>query len=233
MERQLTFDDHRREAARANPGWGGYRPGAGRKAVENPPIHHVRRANVPLSTPAHVILRVKKEIPSLRNGRFLREWRRSLRDARQRTGFRVVHYSIQGNHAHLIVETPYGKRGMANGMKSIAARFARCVNRAFGRNGPVLYGRYNLKLLKTPKQVRNALAYVLLNARKHLRERTRALPSGTVDPCSSGRWFDGWRKGEPRPAPSQEPPDVASARFWLLKTGWRKHGLVALSEVPG
>ena len=87
--------------------------------------------------------------------------------------------------------------------------------------------------LETPKQVRNALAYVLLNARKYLRERTRVLPRGTVDPCSSGRWFDGWRKGQPRPEASREPPEVAPARFWLLTTGWRKHGLVALSEVPG
>ena len=134
------------------------------------------------------------------------------------------------------MEAPGGKQALANGMKSIAARFARCVNRTFGRRGPVLYGRYNLKLLKTPKQVRNALAYVLLNARKHLRERTRALPQATVDPCSSGRWFDGWRKGEPRPAPSQESAEVAEvapARFWLLRTGWRRHGLVALSEIPG
>ena len=118
-----------------------------------------------------MILRVKKGIPSLRSGRFLSEWRKSLRAACERQGFRVIHYSIQRNHAHLLVEAPGGKQGLANGMKSIAARFARCVNRAFERKGPVLYGRYNLTLLKTPRQVRNALAYVLLNARKHWRER--------------------------------------------------------------
>ena len=95
-------------------------------------------------------------------------------------------------------------------------------------------GRYNLKLLKTPSQVRNALAYVLLNARKHWRERHRTGPTpvGALDPCSSGRWFDGW-KGALRGEPSREPPEVAPARFWLLRTGWRRHGLVALSKVPG
>ena len=230
MGRQLTFDDERRARAKEQPGWGGLREGAGRKAVSNPPIHHIRRANVPSDVPAHVILRVKKGIPSLRSGRFLSQWRTSLRDACERQGFRVVHYSVQTNHVHLLVEAPGGRRGMANGMKSIAARFARCVNRAFGRRGPVLYGRYNLKLLKTPRQVRNALAYVLLNARKHWRERHRSgpLPEGAVDPCSSGGWFDGWKsalQGEP----SREPPEIAPARFWLLRTGWRRHGLVALS----
>ena len=107
------------------------------------------------------------------------------------------------------------------------------MNRAFGRKGPVLCGRYNLTLLKSPQQVRNALAYVLLNARKHLRERSRTRSRGTVDPCSSGRWFDGWKRGEALPEPSREPPEIAPSRFWLLRTGWRRHGLVALSEVPG
>ena len=233
MARQLTFQDHLLEQARRNPGWGGHRPGAGRKPAQNPPIHHVRRTRVPSGVPGHVILRVRKGIPSLRKGRFLREWRQSLRRACEREGFRVVHYSVQRNHAHLLVEAPGGKHAMECGMKAVGQRFARCVNRVFGRKGPVLYGRYNLKLLETPRQVRNALAYVLLNVRKHWGETGRGLPAAQIDPCSSGRWFDGWKRGSERPAPTREPPEVAPARFWLLSQGWRRYPLVALSEVPG
>ena len=188
---------------------------------------------MPSGVPAHVILRVRKEIPFLRKGCFLRAWRQSLRRACEREGFRVVHYSVQRNHAHFIVEAPGGRYAMECGMKAVGQRFARCVNRVFGRRGPVLYGRYNLKLLETPRQVRNALAYVLLNVRKHWHKTGGGVPPARIDPCSSGRWFDGWRLGEPRPAPSREPPEVASARFWLLTQGWRRYSLVALSEVPG
>lgn len=118
-------------------------------------------------------------------------------------------------------------------MKAVGQRFARCVNRVFGRKGPVLYGRYDLKPLETPREVRNALAYVLLNVRKQAREAGRRLPPGQVDPCSSGRWFDGWKRGTPMPAPTREPPEVAPARFGSLTRGWRRYGLVSLSEVPG
>ena len=233
MPRQLSFQDHLLEQARRNPGWGGHRERAGRIAVPNPPIHHVRRGKLPSGAPAHVILRVRKGIPSLRKGRFLIEWRKSLRKACQREGFRVVHYSVQRSHAHFLVEAPGGRYAMECGMKAVGQRFARCVNRVFGRRGPVLYGRYNLKLLETPRRVRNALAYVLLKVRKHWRETGRALPPAQIDPCSSGRWFDGWKRGSERPAPPREPPEVAPARFWLLTQGWRRYPLVALSEVPG
>jgi hypothetical protein len=63
----------------------------------------------------------------------------------------------------MIVEA-HGKEALASGMKSIAARLARAVNRACGRSGPVLDGRYHSRLLRTPREVRRALAYVLLNA---------------------------------------------------------------------
>ena len=233
VTRQLTFQDHLLEQARRNPRWGEPRSNAGRKAGTNPPIHHVRRGKVPSGAPGHVILRVRKGIPSLRKGRFLRAWRQSLRRASEREGFRVVHYSVQRSHAHFIVEAPGGKYAMECGMKAVGQRFARCVNRVFGRNGPVLYGRYNLILLETPRQVRNALAYVLLNVRKHGREAGRGLPPAQIDPCSSGPWFDGWKRGSKRPAPTREPPEVAPARFWLLTQGWRRYPLVSLSEVPG
>jgi hypothetical protein len=100
----------------------------------------------------------------------------------------------------------------------------------------VLHGRYHLRILRTPSEVRRALAYVLLNARKHWRERHGASPPERLDAASSGRWFDGWRRA---PASRQPPteevgsPEVAPARTWLLSIGWRRHGLVDPAEVPG
>lgn len=123
-------------------------------------------------------------------------------------------------------------------MKSVSSRVARAVNRVFGRRARVLVGRYHLRLLTSPRQVRNALRYVLHNAQKHARQRGKALARrATVDPASSGRSFDGWKEG-PRPGRGaleglRRATGVAAARSWLLRHGWRRHGLISLCEIPG
>ncbi len=174
----------------------------------------------------HVTLRVRPDVPSLRGGAFVREFRRSLAEAKERGDFRVVHYALQHDRLQLIVEA-HGKEALANGMKSIASRLARAVNRSCGRSGPVLDGRYHHHLLRTPREVRRALARVLLTARRQ--------PSLThpLDPASSARWFDGWRPEVEGLVPAAHgDPEVARARTWLLRTGWRRQGLVDPTEVP-
>ena len=226
--RQLTFDDHRLRSGRGGP-----RPGAGRPpASRRPPVHHVRRPSVPRDCPSHVTLRLRQGLPGLRTRRFLRELRASLREACERRGFRVVHYSVQRNHLHLLVESA-GKEALGRGMKAVSARVARAVQRSFGLSGPVLHGRYHLRILRTPCEVRNALAYVLLNARKHWRERHGAAPPERLDEGSSGRWFDGWRRAPSSREPPGAAPEVAPPRTWLLGAGWRRHGLIDPAEVPG
>jgi hypothetical protein len=138
---------------------------------------------------------------------------------------------VQRNHVHLLIEAT-GKQAMGRGMKSVAARLARAANRVFGRSGPVLHGRYHIRVLRTPREVRNALAYVLLNVRKHWKQCHGSPPPARVDEASSGRWFYGWR-GSARLRRRTEPPEVAPARTWLLRVGWRRHGLIAAVEVPG
>ena len=163
----------------------------------------------------------------------MRALREVLRQACERGNFRVVHYSVQHDHVHLIVESA-GKQALGRGMMSVGTRFARLVNRVFGRRGAVLDGRYHLRVLRTPREVRNALAYVLLNARRHWRKRNGSAPPVRLDEASSGRWFDGWRPGVRFRVPVPDDPcEVASARTWLLRKGWRRWGLIDLAEVPG
>ena len=162
----------------------------------------------------------------------MREAERTLSEACERGNARLVHYSIQSNHVHMLVEAT-GREALANAMKSIGARLARAVNRCFARGGPVLADRYHLRALRSPTEVRRALAYVLLNARRHAAQRRRKLAKGSIDPAASGRWFDGWRRASPArsPTPSDMPP-VAPARTWLPRVGWRSRGLIDLDEVP-
>ena len=113
------------------------------------------------------------------------------------------------------------------------------MNRIAKRSGPVLADRYHLRLLPTPKEVRNALRYVLLNARRHAAAAHAAITKTVrLDPASSARWFDGWKRkadltdGDESAASLPYPP-VAKARTWLLATGWRRHGLLDPGDVPG
>lgn len=223
---QLSFDDHRRRCGRGGPRQGAGRP-RGRRSV----VYHVRRESLPRDCPAHVTLRVRDDIPSLRRGIFVKDLRRSFRQACERGDFRVVHFSVQRDHIHLLVEVA-GKQALGCGMKAISARVARAVHRVFGRAGAVLFGRYHVRALRTPREVRNALAYVLLNARKHWVQRTNAVPPTRIDEASSGAWFDGWSR-RLRCSPPRDPSPVAPARSWLLRVGWRGHGLIDPAEVPG
>jgi len=218
MASQLTFSDFRMKT-----GHGGPRPGAGR-----PIIHHVKRDEVCEREPAHVTLRVVAGGPSLRRKPFVRAFQRSLREVKGRPDFRVVEYSIQVDHLHMIVEA-----ALACGMKAVGSRLARAVHRAFGRTGRVLAGRYHVRALRSPREVRNALAYVLLNARRHWRKRTGQAPPVRIDAASSGRLFGGWRRGAPVDALVPGLREVSPAQTWLLRVGWKKFGWIDPAEVPG
>jgi REP element-mobilizing transposase RayT len=197
----------------------------------------VPRPKIQSRNPLHVTLRTKREVPSLRTkGRFLR-MRDALRAASDRFGMRVVHFAVLDDHLHLIVEA-HDKRALSRGMQGLAIRLARAANRG-ERHGRVFRDRYHSVVLASPRQVRNAIAYVLLNARRHLRRAGAVKPAQWIDPCSSGFWFDGWRGDTAsllratvgRLDPPERP--VAAPRTWLLGVGWRRARLIDPSEVPG
>ncbi len=104
------------------------------------------------------------------------------------------------------------------------------------RVGRVQADRFHHAVKRTPTEVRWAVAYVLLNARKHFRQRRRRVPPVVLDGASSGLWFDGWKGRAPPPgryADADREREVAPARSWLLSKGWRRIGLIDPAEVPG
>ena len=210
-------------------GWGGRRVGAGRPRGAAPPVPHCRREGVAARFPAHVTVRLRPGLPSLRTVALVRALERSFTAARNREDFRLVHYALQTTHAHLLVEATAAD-ALGRGMKALGARIARALNRTFRRRGPVLAERFHLHVLRSPREVRNALAYVLLNARHHARWLVNAL---AIDPASSGRWFDRWRRRLAVDGRTTVATPVAPARTWLLTTGWRRHGLIDPEEIPG
>ncbi|MGH8698789.1 MAG: hypothetical protein ACREVS_20040 [Burkholderiales bacterium] len=139
--------------------------------------------------------------------------------------FRVVQYSVQTNHLHALVEAR-DESTLTRGMTGLAVRIARGLNRLWRRAGAVFGDRFHARQLRSPREVRNALVYVLQNARKHGSWRAR-LP----DAYSSGPSFDGWKEAGRNVAESSA-RSLARARTWLLSLGWRRHGLIDPREVP-
>jgi len=220
----LSLPDQRR--------WGGRRRGAGRKRRPTSGLAHKSRVEL-RKLPAHVTLRMVAGLPSLRTVPILRAIERTFARGCARPDFRLVHYSLQGNHAHLIVEAD-DRAALGRGMMAIGARLALAVNRVAKRTGRVLADRYHVRPLATPREVRNALRYVLLNARKHAAETAaKSTRTTSLDPASSARWFDGWRPDVPIEIAPRAIPTVARARTWLLAVGWRRHGLLDPADVPG
>lgn len=176
----------------------------------------------------HVTLRAIAGLVSFRQQLTYAAFERAVRDT-DREDFRIAEYSIQPDHVHLIVEAD-NKEALARGMKSFSVRANRLFNAVTGRRRGRVWGhRYHRVDLTTPRQVRNALVYCLNNGRKH-GSMNKAWPL-RVDACSSARWFQGW--SVPRSAPDATPPPTAPPRTALLRTLWRKHGLIHPGETPG
>ncbi len=211
--------------------WGGLRIGAGRTAGPRPSVRHRSREAFPERFPCLVTWRLRSGLPSLRSAALVREVRKSFAAACERRDFRVVHFSLQRDHAHLIVEAR-DRVALGRGLKSIGSRLARAVQRSFHRRGSVLAERYHLSLLRSPRQVRNALAYVLLNVRHHFFQRTRSTPPVLADAASSAPWFHDWHRSPPGAVSAGAAP-VAEPRTWLLATGWLRHGRIDPAELPG
>ncbi len=201
--------------------WGGRRAGAGRKLqAENPCIPHRPRTDVRPSQPVHVTLRMADHGWNLRSQRSFAVIHRALAALRRRSDVRVAHFSIQGNHMHLIVETR-GERALANGVRALSIRIARGLNAMMDRRGPVFEDRYHAHVLRTPAEVQNAIRYVLGNFASHAARRGERVGAAWVDPFSSEAG------SEPRSAqPSLWPEKVtAAAGTWLLRTAASKVGV--------
>ena len=135
--------------------------------------------------PVHVTVRVARGMPSLRDGKVFPTVRRVLQKAAHqfRQMFRIVEYSVQSNHVHLLVEAA-DERALSRGMQGFGIRLAKNLNARLARSGRVLSDRYHARTLRTPTQALNTLRYVRQNAHLH-RWRGGLRASWQPDPCST------------------------------------------------
>src|SRR3954447_8627779 len=93
---------------------GGARPGAGRKKSPHSGPPHVRRERLSPRVPVHVTVRFERSLPSMRRQLLARNAMAQIGRARERF-WRVVHFSIQATHLHLVVEVE-NERKLARAM---------------------------------------------------------------------------------------------------------------------
>ena len=182
--------------------------GAGRKPTgATAGVSHRPRAAFRRRMPVHVTMRVAERVWNLRSRRSFRVIRAALEVGADRFGVRVVQFSVQGNHLHLLVEAPDGA-ALARAMKGLSVRLAKGLNRMMGTQGRVLDDRYHARVLATPTEVRRAMQYIRDNAKQHAAARGEHYSAGYVDPYSSEA-----------PAAGLTLP---AATTWLVREGWRR-----------
>jgi REP element-mobilizing transposase RayT len=222
---------------------GGKRRGAGRKpSGPRRGERHAARPDVKPYHGLHVVMRVVPAVGSLRRRDMYKAMRNASLAAARSEWFRIVHISLQRNHVHMVVEAEH-KVALARGMQSFQISAARNVNATLGdgtrrRRGKVFADRYHVEVIRSPRQARHVISYVLNNWRRHSEDQRGLASTWLVDPFSSGISFPDWveREGESWMWPIRETYDplvVRRPQSWLLREGWRKAGTVSYREVPG
>ena len=205
------------------PTWGGRRKrkrrrrdvGASGKLAKVP---HRKRPPLSARHPVLVTWRVLPHVWNLRSRRSFSRILGCFLGGRDRFGFRLVHFSVQGNHLHLLhlVVEARDERSLARGMQGLGVRIAKALNKLMRRKGTVFADHYHARQLRSPTQVANALAYVLMNFHHHFpAEASRFAPDGR------DRFSSAWRER------GRDPPTMP-ARTWLLSVGWRRRAPTGL-----
>jgi REP element-mobilizing transposase RayT len=192
-------------------------------------VRHRARPRLGRNTPLIVTMRARWDVPRLRAEVCFLAIRAALGFGKEREGFRLVQFSVMADHLHLVVEAD-GDKALSRGMQGLAIRVARRLNGAIGRSGRVFADRFHAEVLDTPRRARNAIAYVLLNGRRHV-AKMGLVPRDGWDVRTSAAFFDGWT--QPCDLEVDHDAPVVPARSWMLNVGWRRWGLVDPREIPG
>ena len=206
--------------------WGGRREGSGR-ARRKTGTAHCARGRLSRHDPVLVTWKRVKGLGSFRQSAEAHIIVEAIKASR-RVDFRIVHFSIQSDHLHFLIEAD-GRQALARGMRGLGCRLGRRLNKLWNRRGKLFAERFHGQTLTSLTQVRNALRYVLNN---HLKHGHSSRPGGP-DPFSSGDYFDGW-SNYARLFDPAHPDSYLSPPGWKLGPGWRTHHApIRLSHTPG
>lgn len=163
---------------------GGRRKNAGRP-VRVGGLPHSRREAIERLLPVHVTVRMAHHVYNLRSRRAFNVIGPAISKAADRFGVRILEFSVQGNHMHLVVEAA-AHEALSRAMQGFSIRVAKGLNRMMNRRGRVLADRYHAHVLETSKEARIAVLYVRRNYHKHMAQIGKPVSSSYVDPFATG-----------------------------------------------
>src|SRR2546428_6392285 len=189
---------------------GGRREGAGRPKGDR--VSHASRARFEKPAALLITLRVAAHVWNLRSSRSWSVLRRCFAASRGRFGVRLIHFAVLGNHLHLIVEAN-DNEALSRAMQGLLIRIAKALNRMMRGEGRVFADHYHSRLLRTPTELVNAIAYVLSNHEHHYGDRgddrfSSLTPAALPQLCVPGTWLlrSGWRRAKHIPHWFRPPP---------------------------
>lgn len=142
--------------------------GAGRPALHDIGIRHLKRAQINRPMPLHLTIKLKKAY--MQNGQNVQN-KHILKHAIKRArimGLKIVHYSLEHDHVHLYTECESNVI-LTKAMKAFGVSLAKNINKYFSSKGQVYKTRFHLRILKSASEVKNVINYILKNGIKHKR----------------------------------------------------------------
>ena len=197
---------------------GGPRRGAGRQRAGEKRLAHVARPKLSEKIPSHITLKFKKDVPNLRCEAFLLEFTRAIRKAKAK-GLAVTQFSIESNHIHMLIEVKSNDT-LKRGLLSLQGCVTWGLRRVFKYFGEVFVDRFHLHAIKSPREMKHALGYVIFNHAKHC---------GIAwfrDVYSSGfaqhEFAANVRQTRAPKWQSEIESVMSQATSWLQQTGWKR-----------
>lgn len=151
---------------------------AGRPAKNDAGIRHTKRPDLTRPSSLHLTVKIEKSKANLKNKNVLAILKKAIFNAR-RQGLKVIHYSLEYDHIHLIIEAD-NNRTLGKGMQAFGVTLAKAINRMRKVKGQVYKHRYHFRQITSSRQLKNVMTYIFNNGVKHKTSATALSPFNSI-----------------------------------------------------
>lgn len=229
--RGKNIEPRSKSQSKKSSGWGGAREGAGRPK-SSLLVSHLERPRLGRQRPVLIRLKIRSGFESIRNPMFFEVFEKASLRAR-RFGLRIIQFSFLPNKVLLFCEIK-NQEQLEKSFKSLNTALAVFLKKQYkdkhnkNHKGPVFLGRFEMEVIKSPEESRQALREVLTSPARYFSRNIYP------DDYSSGPLWKSWRElldsvdlknFEDFDYTSEEITRIkhitSVPQFWLSQSGWR------------
>jgi len=179
---------------------------------------HHKRPELDTRVPLMITQKLRADVPNARTFVHLAAFEELLLHKQDPERLRVIEYTLQRDHYHLIVEVPGGREGLAGAMRGFHGALTKAWNALWQRRGG-LFASYDECPLTNPRKASNMVRYVLWNGWHH------DVSGIGADKASSAPWTEAWSRPHPFPVPAIGLCPTYSASTTILREAYRRFPL--------